>query len=816
MLALRATMVVMAPTQSRVRRKRIILVLTAALFVLLIGGGVLLHALGDDNAPLLGTLVGAVGFIVTVIQLIISIQQGGRPTVPGDHLEHAAGRLAELVASQWQRESRIRSLHQPEPMQVHWHTTGRPLAADPDFVLAGTVGGRPLRIHFHGSLRDSAADFRLLPQRQLVVIGEPGSGKTVFALLLTLGLLDGRSADASIPVLLPVLTWDPTGEDLDAWLIRRIFEDYPDLRDDARYGPDAAQRLVLNRKILPILDGLDEMPRTLRGDAVSAITGAMGNRPVVVTCRTEEYAAAVREGGPLAMAAVIELEPVRASDAAAFLRTGTPSDAGRWRPIVERIRSDADSPIAQVLSSPLMVGLARTLYRAPGTNPAELLDPDHFGTALVIENHLLDGLIPAVYARRPPQPTIGRTTDRSRWPWDERRAERWLTYLAGHLDALRTRDFAWWELYRVIPASAARLVFVCFVGVAGLIVGTIIFGVTTNTRTGLVAGLAIGLACGVTAVTPVLFGHIPGRPVRFNIQIGRVGGLGEALRSTAAGGLAPGLVVAVITTLAVNIQTGLFVGVAAALVAGFVAGLVRWSLPADQVTAISPRTVLAADRRTVAVQASLAAVVLGLTIGLAFGYSHGVAKGAFLGATGGGALAFGFILGTAWSWYQATHLWLALRGKLPWRLMRFLDDAHARGVLRQAGSVYQFRHGRLQDRLAASVGVPRQRVPSGEQVKRELALLNGMLATVDSGDLPIAGNLGLETFARDELPTWREFERHRAAIREEIQAVVDALDPARGGGTARVDAQLRESMRSEVIEAIVRRTGADARLPHGA
>jgi hypothetical protein len=32
--------------------------------------------------------------------------------------------------------------------------------------------------------------------------------------------------------------------------------------------------------------------------------------------------------------------------------------------------------------------------------------------------------------------------------------------------------------------------------------------------------------------------------------------------------------------------------------------------------------------------------------------------------------------------------------------MTFLGDAHRRGVLRQAGAVYQFRHARLQDHLA--------------------------------------------------------------------------------------------------------------------
>lgn len=54
-----------------------------------------------------------------------------------------------------------------------------------------------------------------------------------------------------------------------------------------------------------------------------------------------------------------------------------------------------------------------------------------------------------------------------------------------------------------------------------------------------------------------------------------------------------------------------------------------------------------------------------------------------------------------WGGYQLARLWLALRGRLPWRLFASLEDAHEKGLLRQAGAVYQFRHARLQDRLVA-------------------------------------------------------------------------------------------------------------------
>ena len=56
-------------------------------------------------------------------------------------------------------------------------------------------------------------------------------------------------------------------------------------------------------------------------------------------------------------------------------------------------------------------------------------------------------------------------------------------------------------------------------------------------------------------------------------------------------------------------------------------------------------------------------------------------------------------LGSAWGAFCLVRPLLALYGRTPLRLMTFLHEAHNRGVLRQAGSVYQFRHNRLQDHL---------------------------------------------------------------------------------------------------------------------
>jgi hypothetical protein len=93
--------------------------------------------------------------------------------------------------------------------------------------------------------------------------------------------------------------------------------------------------------------------------------------------------------------------------------------------------------------------------------------------------------------------------------------------------------------------------------------------------------------------------------------------------------------------------------------------------------------------------------VTGFGLGLPSGLVSWLAGGLTFGLTFG--LVVGLVTGfgsTCWGRFAIVRVWLAVRGRLPLRLVAFLDDAHRRGVLRQAGAIYQFRHARLQDHLA--------------------------------------------------------------------------------------------------------------------
>jgi hypothetical protein len=88
-----------------------------------------------------------------------------------------------------------------------------------------------------------------------------------------------------------------------------------------------------------------------------------------------------------------------------------------------------------------------------------------------------------------------------------------------------------------------------------------------------------------------------------------------------------------------------------------------------------------------------------------------IAIGAALGITAW--LAFSLAASrSAWPRWLVARSWLAMKGQLPWRLLAFLSDAHERGVVRQQGAVYQFRHLQLQHNLAVKAATTRTHPPA--------------------------------------------------------------------------------------------------------
>ncbi|MDT9682653.1 NACHT domain-containing protein [Streptomyces sp. TRM76323] len=419
-------------------------------------------------------LVGATGVAVFSVLVAVLVRAGGetavaalsvlisatagvlgwsrhraRPVAPASQaeLDQAAEALAAMVRRQWTEEEAARGLLDPHPLAVRWRSD-QTETGDHLRLVGRAVSGRS------DDVPGFAAAFRALPRHRLILLGEPGAGKTTLAVLLVRELLRDAPPGEPVPVLLDLAPWNPRKESLGDWMARRIHEDYPALRNYETYGRDAARKLVSEGRVLPVLDGFDELPAELRPRALAAVNRAVAvHEPLVLASRTAEYRAAVEAGDVVTAAAAVVALPVKAEDVVAYLQSVVaPRRAAAWRPVTEEITRNPDGPLARALSLPLNVWLARTVYSAPDSDPAELL---RHSDAESVRRHLLDSLVPAVFAGEPapadPSGTHVRRTAANRWRADD--AELSLGFLARHLQRQGTDDIAWWELHRALPPN---------------------------------------------------------------------------------------------------------------------------------------------------------------------------------------------------------------------------------------------------------------------------------------------------------------------------------------------------------------------------
>lgn len=610
------------------------------------------------KAAVLSALAGVAAIMVMVVEPWLRGSRRGADPPSAAQVQDAVAYLANETLRYWRTQANQRRITTPSPASVRWSWASTEVAVPPQdlqpdlpVVSGGLVlGESPARLLTAGvvtELREQLYERLDETRRRIVVLGGPGAGKTAAMLLLLIDSLEHRPPDTDqpVPVWLSLGGWNPKTTSLRDWAAATLTRDYPGLSAPAHGGQGAAAELIRTGRVALFLDGLDEMPPDLQGEALASIDRDAVGFKVVLTSRPDEYEAALT-GGRLYGAAVIDVLPVGVEDATAFLLAEQLGQRRRdWQQVTGHLRDHPDSVAARTLTTPLALSLARDTYTEPGSNPADLLDTDKHPDPGALQRHLLARSLTLAYP------------DEAEYA----RARRWLSWIAQHMG--NNRDLRWWDIPTWTPRWQLRL--------------------------------AAGLAGGRSREPRALAVRWPTRTELHRRRLRLVGGF--------AVGPVFGFAFWFVFGPAGS-GNGLTYELAVGLVFGLVFGLAElWGTPLATAHAVGPLDVYRSDQRRTLVVGFAFGFAAGLAFGLALGPAYGY-LGFAAGLTDGLAvgLVFGLVgglvgLGPAFQLPVVQMIWL-LRGQRV-RFVSLLHTALQRQVLRQAGAVYQFRHAALQDYL---------------------------------------------------------------------------------------------------------------------
>lgn len=187
---------------------------------------------------------------------------------------------------------------------------------------------------------------------ELLILGEPGAGKTSLMLQLARSLLFRAESDESLPVPVVFLlsTWAEEQLPLDQWFIEELVSKYEVPRP-------LGEQWVREEMLLPLLDGLDEVAAPARSACVTAINTykkAHGLASLVVCSRFSEYLLSAPRVLLQSAVVVRPLTPEQIDDYFSHL-------GQRFAGIVSLLREDP--AFRRLVTTPLMLTIITQAYQ---------------------------------------------------------------------------------------------------------------------------------------------------------------------------------------------------------------------------------------------------------------------------------------------------------------------------------------------------------------------------------------------------------------------------------------------------------------------
>lgn len=506
----------------------------------------------------------------------------------------------------------------------------------------------------------------------LLILGNPGSGKTTTQLELAKALIERSEQDLNTPtpVLFNLSSWRDERQSINSWLVAEL---------KSKYGvrQDVGQKWLKERRLLPLLDGLDELKSQRQEPCIHGlnqfITGESAPLQIVVCSRLEEYEQVSMK---LRLHGAICLRELTDDQMQAYLVSTGQQDL--WHLLRQ------DLVLLNLLRAPLLLSMCVLAYQQGSL---------HQWRTLSTSQERLQVLLDAFVQSRLNQSSKLTPHENSK-AYTRQQIRQWLGWLAQQLERESQTEFliermqpSWLSSQKLLKncQCQAQLIF-------GLISGCffgLFFGLVSGLLSLIVGGLFWGLVGGL------FFGLIGGLDMRLDNIV-----LTEALTwswARAKIGLILGLVVGFVF--------GLIVGFVFGLVGGLVIGLAVVLIGVLSVGLIGSEV----EQKSFPNQGMWKTLQTGLIKQLIFVLIGGLVGGLISGLVIGLVLGLigGLTLGLCGSELQNCVKHLTLRivlhrnGYIPLNYAHFLDDCTDRLLLQRVGGRYRFMHKLLQEHFAA-------------------------------------------------------------------------------------------------------------------